>query len=292
MIKIAYVILAHNNPKQLNIFINQMLSYGDCDIYIHIDKKNKQMINKIQTNKHVFVFCEYEIAWGSIEIMKATIFLMKQVLKANIEYTHIYYGSGNDLLVKKGLYEYLAKNSDKVFMKIQGELTPKNRLSDRYLVRWSHKLMVRSDYHPYRFVRIVIHALYKAGINIWPNLKTIEFKHIYRGSQWFIAPYNIISYLIKYIENHPNYVQYWEDSLAPDEFLLHTIIMNSEYADLVEEQLMYINFSNNRVRQNHPTTITMNDIQKIEESSAFCARKFDIKKDNEVINYYIEKTRK
>ena len=39
-IKIAYLLLVHKNANQVNIFINQLLNYGDCDIFIHVDCKN------------------------------------------------------------------------------------------------------------------------------------------------------------------------------------------------------------------------------------------------------------
>lgn len=38
-VKIAYLLVAHKNPEQVNMFINQLLQYGACDVYVHVDKK-------------------------------------------------------------------------------------------------------------------------------------------------------------------------------------------------------------------------------------------------------------
>ena len=35
-IRIAYLLVAHKCPEQVNLFINQLLNYGDCDVYVHV----------------------------------------------------------------------------------------------------------------------------------------------------------------------------------------------------------------------------------------------------------------
>ncbi len=40
-IKMAYCLLAHSNAKQINMYIAQLLNAGECEIFIHIDKKSE-----------------------------------------------------------------------------------------------------------------------------------------------------------------------------------------------------------------------------------------------------------
>lgn len=288
-IKMAYLLLVHKNPEQVNMFIDQLLNYGDCDIYIHVDKKAESIITDIRKDNRIHVISKYSVSWGSFEIVKAAIELMKMVTNAGVAYTHMYFGSGQDLLVKKGLYEYLLKNRDRIFLRINGEIDDSRRTSARYRICWPHKLMIRNDLHLYRFIRIAIQFLCKFGIIVRPNKKTIKNKVIfYEGRTWFIAPIDVLEYIVKYVRDNPDYVDFWEDSLASDLMFFQTIIMNSPYAGNVEDELMYVKFGEKFTTMNHPLTITMNDIDKIDDGNFYCARKFETLEGQDAIKYYLK----
>lgn len=146
---------------------------------------------------------------------------------------------------------------------------------------------MRNDWHPYRIIRWMYHILFRLGIVLHENKRYIEFEKIYRGSQWFIVPFEVIEQCIKYIDDTPSYLEYWKEALAPDEFLFQTLIMNSEYASKVQQPVIYINFEHTLMKHNHPTTITVNDFKTIEESGCFYARKFDMSFDAEAVQHYI-----
>lgn len=290
-VRIAYILLVHHLPEQANTFIRQLLDYGDCDIYVHIDKKNRRIADDIVKDERVFLSSKYEIRWGSFEIVAAAIELMRQVVRSGKEYTHVYYGSGQDLLVKRGLYEYLGRYPDKVFMDVFSEITDRDRDSARYRVRWSRRLMVREDWHPYRFIRIAMQLLCKFGVVLYPNKVRLEHMRMYWGTTWFIAPAEVIQYICSYLDSHPEYIRFWKDSLAPDLMFFHTIIMNSEYRDKVRDGLMYVNPGKTFGTNNHPISINKKDIELIEDKVCFCARKFDFG-DKEMIDYYMKETMK
>ncbi len=288
-IKTAYLLVVHKNPDLVNEFIAQLLQNGDCDIYIHIDKKNESISKDIVRNEHVFVCSEYEVRWGSFEIVKAAIELMRAANAADKGYTHFYFGSGQDLLVKKGLYGHLADNPEKIFMQIYREVTKRDRASARYRIRWPRKYMIRNDRHFYRFVRIWMQMLCKIGIVCHPN--RIELNNpvkFYTGSTWFIAPIEVMRYILDYIDDNPDYCMFWEDSLASDLMFFQTIVMNSPYACNVTDGLMYVRWGETFATRNHPQDVTIEDDKYIEAGNYFCARKFDC--NREAIDYYLRKT--
>ena len=289
--KIAYMLLVHNNPKQLNIFLQQILDSDDGDIYLHVDKKNIQMIGHLLKNDRITIISEYEVKWASFEMVAATISLMKIVINSKKKYSHVYYGSGNDLLVKRGLKEFLERNDQYLYMKIFGEILPDNPLAARYRIKWPEYVKVRSNWHPCRIIRMFFHLFFKAGIVLNPNKEKVKFEHIFRGSQWFIIPIGAVEYILYYLEKNPDYIKFWECALAPDEFFFHTIILNSKYGKLIRPSLMYLTSSTKVTKRNHPLTITMNDIGLIDKSECYCARKFDMQIDPDVISYYIGKTK-
>lgn len=289
-VRIAYLLVAHKCPEQINLFIEQLLNYGDCDVYVHVDTKNSDLYEKIITSPRVFKCSIYDVRWGSFEIVKAAIELMKMAASSGKNYTHMYFGSGQDLIVKNGLYEFLESNPNKIFLRILGEVKNTDRASARYRICWPHKLMIRNDLHPYRFIRIIMQVLCRFEIIINKNRKKLKQKvDFYEGRTWFIAPIYVLEYIVDYVEQNPDYVDFWEDSLASDLMFFQTIIMNSQYANNVCDELMYVNFGKTFSTMNHPLTITMEDVASIEKSNCFCARKFEYLTNRDVIDYYIMK---
>lgn len=276
-IKLAYLLVAHKNPKQVNLFIKQLLDYGDCDVYIHVDKKKPEMVGQIVKSDRVFISSVYDVRWGSFEIVKAGYYLMRMARLSGNRYTHMYFGSGQDLLVRNGLYEYLEEHPQTTFLHIVGEVTNSNRASARYRVRWPRRLMIRNDLHVYRFIRIVMQLLCKFGIVLFPNKNELKKSvRFYEGRTWFIAPIKIMEYILDYIDDNPDFENFWEESLAADLMFFQTIIMNSPYAGEVENELMYVDFGKTFRTNNHPLTVTMDQLDKIQGGAWFCARKFEL----------------
>lgn len=289
-VKIAYLLLCHKNAEQTNMFVSQLLNYGDGDVYIHLDSKSKTLGKEIVVNERVKVYSQYNVKWGSFEIVLAGILLMKKAMESGVNYTHFYVGSGQDLLVKKGLHEYLESTNKSAYIRIEKELQNKDRGAAKHLVCWPDKWMIRNDLHPYRFARIFVQAMCKLGIVFWKNpVKLKNPIRFYEGRTWFFAKRELIEYILKYTEDNPDYVRYWEKSLASDLMFFQTIIMNSPYANDIVDELMYVQFGTTFRTMNHPITITMSDVDKIEKGNYFIARKFELGECSEVVEYYLNR---
>jgi hypothetical protein len=100
--KIAYLIVAHKNVQQLELLV-ESLSYDHNSVLIHIDKKSGLMkgphLDCLKRMRNVTIISDYNIHWGSFNIVKATLRLL------NIAYSegrHDYYIllSGQDLPIK------------------------------------------------------------------------------------------------------------------------------------------------------------------------------------------------
>lgn len=292
-IRLAYMLLCHKDATQINGFVKQLLSYGDCDIYIHVDKKNEKLVEEIEQNEHVFCYSEYKVEWGSFEIVQAAIFLMQKIRESGKEYSHVYFGSGQDLIVRRGLYEHLLSHGEtKAFIRINREVKKRDRQASRFLIRWPKRLLVRNNLHPYRFIRILIQLLCKMGIRLFPNKRKLENPvKFYWGGTWFVITQDMMEYILDYCDSHPDYVDYWRDSLASDLMFFQTIIMNSPHKEQVENELIFVQFGKSFKTKNHPVTVTESDVKTIEESGKFFARKFEPSVDTAVIVRYLALTK-
>ncbi|MTI80465.1 MAG: hypothetical protein FH758_06200 [Firmicutes bacterium] len=288
--KIAYLLVVHKSPNQVNLFLEQLLNIGDCDIYIHVDTKSDNIMPQLKKDKKIHIYSEFDVKWGSFEIVESAIFLMRKIQELGKTYEYIYFGSGQDLITRNGLLGYLDENKGNIFIQIDDKPIKNNdRRSSRFNVKWPKKLLIRNDLHLYRFVRIFISILCKFGINLFPNKKRLKKElTFYQGRTWFIIPYEVMIYINNYLTENGNYIDFWRDSLASDLMFFQTLIMNSPYKNKVHDELMYVQFGTKFRNMNHPHTITIDDIEKLKKSNKYFARKFEEKEDYEVIKYYLK----
>lgn len=97
---IAFLIVAHNNVEQLNMFIRQLLVYEGSYIYIHIDAKSLNMIPDVLKAERVTVLPEhYDVKWGDYTQILVNNYLLKYAISKK---QHIYYSlhSGADLAIR------------------------------------------------------------------------------------------------------------------------------------------------------------------------------------------------
>lgn len=287
----AYILQIHQNPNQVNRFIEQLITIEKADVYVHIDKKNADMVRgKIMSHPRVRVLpTSINCEWGDISQVDTTILLLKEVLAANNDYDFIALRSGQDLLVKEGFKHFLTENNDKVFLHYK-------KVSDENLgfMKISWPKFTRKRYtstHPIRVYRRVLLNCYKKGINLSPNQNHFPKEYsFYKGSQWFTLPFEVAKYVIDFLDKNPWYYQFFERTLVPDESFFHTLILNSPYkAKVVNTNLMFLKWGETLSERNSPQNLTSDDVTLIEASNEFFARKFDENIDGNVIDYFLKK---
>ncbi|MED1205213.1 beta-1,6-N-acetylglucosaminyltransferase [Heyndrickxia acidicola] len=294
--KTAYILAIHKNPEQVNKFIMQMVSENQGDVYIHIDKKSFDEIkDRIIKHPNVFILRKsIEVIWGDITQVDATLLLMKEVMKKGIPYNQICFRSGQDLLVKNGFSEFLFQNSDKIFMNAYpvDKKEPHAAFANVKWPRFARKLYI-NPLHPKRLFRRSIMVLYGYGVNLLPNRYILpKVFELFNGSNWFCMPLEAVKYIIEFIEKNDWYYKAFIDSLCPDEFFFQTLIMNSHFkSQVVNDNLMYIQFGVSLKSRNNPVTLRMEHISTIQSSNQFFARKFDQQVDSPVIEFFSEKVK-
>src|SRR6476661_1477998 len=95
---LAFLILAHKNPEQLQMLVDYFYK-NKCAVFIHIDNKSADLFSDfIQRNskkENVFVYTKYKVYWGGYSQIKATFFLLDQALK-NSPFDFVSLLSGQD----------------------------------------------------------------------------------------------------------------------------------------------------------------------------------------------------
>jgi hypothetical protein len=115
-------------------------------------------------------------------------------------------------------------------------------------------------------------VLTKLGIK-----RTYPFKDVYYGSCWFCLTTKSIEYLLDYSQNNPKVVKFFQHSGCSDELYIQSVLLHSPFKDTFENQIYrFFDWSDNG---KSPKILTVEDLPKIQSSSAWFARKLDLEID-------------
>ena len=286
--KIAFILLCHKNPKQINSLISKLLLI-DSEIFIHFDKKSYALSSEIIENErvHILSFEEsFSINWGGMGMIYATLQLMNKVLSAKENFEYIWLLSGQDYMITspQKIYNFLKLNDKFNYIDIIEKNDDKYNRYKKLYELWYPTWINKNNF----FVKIIkrlymiITGGYYRTFNIFVRKRNFN-QDFYFGSQWWTLTTNCCEYIVKYCKDNPEYIKYFKNTIIPDECFFQTIFMNSEFKNYRKENLTFVNWKEN---SRSPSILKESDFELIERKSEnFCfARKFDQDVDNRIFN--------
>ncbi len=273
--KLAHLILVHNEPKQLERLIKR-LEHPSTDIYIHLDKKaDAAQFDYLKSRQNVhFIKNSVKVYWGTFSIVQATINSFKEIAKTGITYQYINLLSGQDYPLKSTeyIYQYLNANEGLIFM-------------DYLAVEadWTEALARIRQYHLNNYKIPGRYAIQQIINKILPQRKMPYHLIPVGRSQWFTIPFECMVYILNFWQAHPKLRRFMKLTWGADEFIFQTILYNSVYkSKMLNDNLRYIDWSQGGAS---PKLLTMADADQLLSSEKLFARKFDRHKDELVLNY-------
>lgn len=280
--KIAYIILCHKNPDQINKMIN-VLNTPESDFFIHVDKKSS-IGSKLISASNVYILPKEKrisIFWGDISMIKATYNLLEVVFNSGKVFDYIWLISGQDFPLKCGnsIQQYLNKHKGENFIQI---IDRHNTGYNRFLKRNElYYFDCMKKMTPLSRILKLIYIFLTGGVN-----KTMLFKRknllnldFYFGSQWWTLTYECAREIFDMMKD-PKYLNFYKHCLVPDESIFQTLYMKSNFKNTYSDILTYIDWDNN---SNHPKTFKIKDYNALIDLEYLMARKFDENIDDEVI---------
>ncbi len=274
--RIACIIIAHKEPRQIERLIKKFLPLP-YDFYIHIDKKISQdSFDFLAGLPHVhFVKNRIRVRWASYSFLLAVFQTMKEIFESGNQYNFISLMSGQDYPIKPviNIFNTLEKNPGKNFICYEE--------GDEW---WSHAL---SRIHKYHFTNFSFRGRYRIQFFLNALLPRRKFPlphKLYGGPRAMCMTLSVdcAAFILKFFESNKKLRRFVRFTWGPDEFLIPTIIMNSEFRDsVVNDNFYYIDWSQGGV---NPKTFTLEDFDALISSDKLLARKFDIEKDTEILN--------
>ena len=290
--KKAYIIMAHKLPAQLCRLIerlNDNFSY----FFIHLDKKADSNAFKCldKFGEKVVYIERFDSRWGKTGIIKPLLAGFHAIKTSQLPFDRICLLSGQDYPIKSNeAIDYFFQHSNySVF--IDFFAIPNYQKwpgSDRGGLYRVDKYYFGDKWYELFCSRTV--NFLATGIP-WLRRKIPLGMKPFTGSTWFILDMYFLDYILNFVKNHPEYLEFHKNTFVADELFVHMLIGNATDKKLLNSvenvEKHFIIWESNQVA--HPKAITKSDFGAILNTDALFARKFDEKLDDEILNLIDER---
>lgn len=302
--------MAHTEPKQFNRLL-RALNDTDVFFYIHIDKSAElqPFVDKVKDLQNVHFLSEEErehSSWGDFTFLRAILKCIYKVVE-NSSNGYITILSGQDYPIKSKAFikNFFRVNNGAHFMEVnampysgwrEGGM---NRLL-LYKINLSHKrghfILYPSIYEKSfyditlfkNFIRLILKGDISFLRKIFKKRKIPTYVKPYGGSDWWSMPIETVKEILLFMNEHKDYLKYFEDSLLASEMFFQTILMNLPVKDskprIIKPPVTYANWS----RPNYPTlpvVFLQSDLEELMlQKECLFARKFVKNIDEKILD--------
>jgi len=310
MHQISYIILAHENPQQIQRLIEN-LSCENVFFYIHVDlNKNIEKFEFLGNNQRTTMILDRAYcSWGDISLVNATLTCIRRAIYDR-RTGHVVLLSGQDFPIRKKseLRQTFEKNPSIEFIDCRPikEVWPNHykyrthakkydfsnkkgdflsipsifSLRPKAIIRNTARLLDRSikDRTTKHLAALKLLFFYK---------KKPQGITFYGGSQWWALTITTLRKMVLHLEKHPEILAYFDQAVIPDEVFFQTLIMHlAKFNPDIEitTSLTYTRWKSKK--EDSPDTFQERDYKELMVASErFCfARKFNETTFPEIIN--------
>ena len=284
MKKHAMLIMAHNQFDILEKLL-VMLDHERNDIYIHIDKKsgnmNEEHFKQLCSRSHVVFIPRKRLHWGHSSLVECELDLMEAALESQEDYCYFHLLSGVDLQIKhtEEIHRFFDAHPRNQFIALRNVYSGLGGLN-RYYFFLSFRSYSKVLAKGLDIISAYIQRLLRVN-----RLKQLEGIQLCKCQQWFSITQDCARYVVSQRDFIHKFIRF---TCCSDEMFLGTVIVNSEFKSQIYEPYRSPGghmrlIDRERSEGASPHTWTMDDWETIQNCPYFWARKFDVKRDPEII---------
>jgi Core-2/I-Branching enzyme len=261
--KIAYLILAHRNPRLIKKAV-ECLSCDDVSFFIHIDAKvDISQFASIRGENAFFIDKRIAVYWGEFSQTEAIFLLIQEALAAPQRYDYLVLLSGSDFPLRSGRYvrSFFEKHQGHEFITMFKLPVPGMPISRINTLRFPSTRPI---------FRFVFRALAKVGLARRDYRKALGNLQPYSGHTWWALSRESCEYVMDFRQKHFKVTEFFKNVFASDEMLIHTILGNSPFRSRIRRHLVYEDWPVESPRS-HPKMITAKHIDSFESQDEVAA---------------------
>jgi Core-2/I-Branching enzyme len=231
--RIAYLIMTHENPKLLQQTINT-LSHGDneCGFFIHLDRKTAFDRFSSIGGQNVRFVERIPVYWGEFSQVEAILSLVHQAIEDPSDYDYLALITGSCYPLRTGGYirMFFEGNRGLEYMDILKVPGPGKPISRFDTIRYPSDQAVR---------RFAFRALAKIGLAQRDHRKCLGGLEPYSGDGAWALTREACRYVLDFMSANPHLESFFRKTFASDEAFFHTILGNSEFRSHMRRNLVY-----------------------------------------------------
>ncbi len=270
--KVAILITAYKNVHQ----IIDIVTYFDdrFHFYIHFDKKQlPRDIDSLKVFSNVSVFSPYTVNWGSINHLKAILFLCKEALKdPENDYFHLISGQDFPTQPLATFFDArLLENNYLQYFSLPTKGWSGNGGLDRYafyhIYDWVQGNKTTTNLWNRRFVKL------QKFLKIKRRNAAKQLGPLYGGGTWWSLQRRTLEYVI-YHPEQDTFLKRLKYCFCSEELYFQTVLLHSPFAPYItNDNLRYIDWES--MRGGCPAFLDATDYEKIKQQYTLFARKID-----------------
>lgn len=306
--KICYLLQTHKNPEQIYRLVKVINQLSD-DCYILISHNYYACdLDKIpiQIFPNVRIIPSNKIKRYDFSILQAYFTAIDWIFQNRIEFDWLINLTGQDYPTQhlSKIESFLAQSKYDGFLQYFDALSNQSpwgiqTASERYFYQYSLSQIQLSRQQKLLFkpTKYLINNLQKTVrvdgspvVMIAYKSKKTPFNEQYRcygGSYFATLSYKCVTYLYELFMNSSDVIQYYKNTVLPEESVIQTLLVNSRKFNLCDRNYRYINFKQSR--HGHPKLLTYEDYPFLIQEDIHFARKFDISEDSKILDMLDEK---
>lgn len=287
MNKHAYLIIAHNEFEVLKLLISALDDIRN-DIFVHFDSKCTKIPILSCEKSYLYILPNrIDVRWGDFSQIETEILLFQYAYemqiknKVNYQYYHLISGVDIPLKSQDYIHNFFCIHNGREFLgffqgNVESELRKKVQLYHLFPGCFSKSRKIN--------LRTILRALF-CRLQIFVNFKRNEDIELLRGTNWASLTNDFVEFILSKKEEIYNRFHH---TFCADEVYKHTLCWNSNFKEHIynpkDEALGCMREINWVITSNdsYLPSFTMEDYQRLINSSMLFARKFDLANINVV----------
>lgn len=233
--RIAYLILAHNNPAHLQRLVQRLAGPG-ASFYVHIDGKSN--LDEFAGLAPAVTFCERRVncAWGDISLVEATLELMRCAASAPGGFDRFVLLSGACYPLQTGQYinSFFERNRTTEFIEVFALPNAEFKKPLERLTRYSipkGKPLARLRWPFQHFLNRVL--------PLRDYERALAGREPVCGSQWWCLSGDAVRHVLDVTAREPALYRFCKFVDCPDEFYIQAILWNSPFKAHISHSLTF-----------------------------------------------------